>query len=117
MSDPALIYKIESVTTWSEALARGRYIGSADDVRDGFIHFSTADQARATAAKYFAGQHNLVIAAVRTDALATTLRWEAARGGALFPHLYAALDMVHVVWTKPLPLASGGGHAFPTEMV
>jgi uncharacterized protein (DUF952 family) len=117
MSDPALIYKIESAAVWSAAMTRGHYTGSPDDVRDGFIHFSTAAQARATAAKYFAGRADLVLAAIRTDALDAALKWEAARGGALFPHLYAPLDMSHVVWTRPLPLDPNGGHIFPTEMV
>jgi uncharacterized protein (DUF952 family) len=112
-----LIYKIADVPLWAAAEAVGRFVGSADDERDGFIHFSTAAQARATAAKHFANQRDLVLAAVDTAHLGDALKWEASRGGALFPHLYAALPMAAVAWTKPLPLGADGVHVFPAEMV
>jgi uncharacterized protein (DUF952 family) len=118
MSDhPRFIYKIEQASVWSAAEVQGRYTGSPDDVRDGFIHFSSAEQARATAAKYFAGRTDLILSAIDTVALGDALKWEASRGGALFPHLYADLDMQHVAWTKPLPLDPVGAHVFPQEMV
>jgi uncharacterized protein (DUF952 family) len=111
------IYKIEGQADWAAALKAGQYIGSADDRRDGFIHFSTAEQARVTAAKYFAGRADLVIAAIDPGLCAAGLKWEASRGGALFPHLYAALPTKAVVWTKALPLDAGGQHLFPPEMI
>jgi uncharacterized protein (DUF952 family) len=40
------------------------------------------------------------------------LTWEPSRGGALFPHLYRALDMADVLWDKSLPLGATG-HIFP----
>jgi uncharacterized protein (DUF952 family) len=113
----AIIYKIERKSSWSKALEAGRFDGSPDDRRDGYIHFSTADQLRATTAKYFAGFEDLVLAAIDADSLGPLLKWEAARGGALFPHLYAALPMTAVLWTKPLPLDSDGRHVFPVEVV
>ena len=64
--------------------------------RDGFIHFSTAEQAAETAAKWFAGQHDLVLVAVDADALGDRLKWEPSRGGALFPHLYGELPLAAV---------------------
>ncbi len=67
------------------------------DLRDGFIHFSTAEQAVETAAKHFAGQRDLVLLAVEADALGDALKWEPSRGGALFPHLYAPLDLTLVL--------------------
>ena len=36
--------------------------GAPIDVTDGYIHFSTAAQARATAAKHFAGIEGLMLA-------------------------------------------------------
>jgi uncharacterized protein (DUF952 family) len=117
MSSVLHIYKIEGDAVWSAALAAGRYTGSPDDIRDGFIHFSTAAQARVTAAKYFAGRHDLVVAAIRTVDLGAALKWEASRGGDLFPHLYAPLEARHVVWTAPLSLDASGQHQFPAEMI
>jgi uncharacterized protein (DUF952 family) len=41
------------------------------------------------------------------------LKWEASRGGNLFPHLYADLPLGAVLWEKPLPLGQDGLHVFP----
>jgi uncharacterized protein (DUF952 family) len=113
---PRTVYKIATRAEWERAQAAGLYHGSRDDVRDGFIHFSTAAQARATAAKFFSGKGDLVLAAIDADRLAMALRWEPSRGGELFPHLYGVLDMRAVVWTKPLPPGQDGGHIFPPEI-
>jgi uncharacterized protein (DUF952 family) len=97
------IYKICDQASWRAALATGQYRGSEVDVRDGFIHFSTAEQLAETAAKHFAGQTDLVLVAVDGDTLGALLKWEPSRGGALFPHLYAALPITAVRWSRPLP--------------
>jgi uncharacterized protein (DUF952 family) len=92
------------------------YRGSAVDRRDGFIHFSTAAQAAETAARHFAGQHDLLLIAVDADALGARLKWEPSRGGALFPHLYGELPLSAVRRVDPLPLGADGRHQFPREM-
>jgi uncharacterized protein (DUF952 family) len=107
-----LIFKIVGAEEWRAAEAAGVFSGSAVDVADGFIHFSTADQVAETAAKWFAGPADLMLVAVDTEALGERLRWEASRGEALFPHLYAALPMSAVRWRRALPLASDGRHEF-----
>jgi uncharacterized protein (DUF952 family) len=96
MSEPAFIYKILSATEWQAAQEAGVYQGSADDTRDGFIHFSTADQVDGTRAKYFAGRADLVLLEVDGASLGTALRYERARGDALFPHLYGVLPLSSV---------------------
>jgi uncharacterized protein (DUF952 family) len=106
-----VIYKIAPESLWREAVEQGAFTGSPVDVKDGFIHFSTAAQARATAAKHFAGAGNLVLMAVATAGL--DLQWEPSRGGELFPHLYAPLPLAAVQWVKPLPLDADGNHVFP----
>jgi uncharacterized protein (DUF952 family) len=106
-----VIYKIAPAALWREAEAHGAFLGSPVDLADGFIHFSTAAQARDTAAKHFAGMTDLVLVAVATEGL--DLRWEPSRGGDLFPHLYAALPLTAVQWVKPLPLDADGRHVFP----
>lgn len=108
-----LVYKIAPRALWQEAEAEGVFAGAPVDLADGYIHFSTAAQARETAAKHFAGQADLVFAAVDAGRLGDALRWEPSRGGALFPHLYAALDMAAVAWVRPLPLGADGRHIFP----
>lgn len=114
MSEP--IYKICSRAEWQAALEAGSYAGSADDARDGFIHFSLAHQLAATAAKYFAGRTDLVLLAVDADRLGTALRFEPSRGGELFPHLYASLPARCVLWARALPW-NGTAHDWPAGII
>jgi uncharacterized protein (DUF952 family) len=109
----AAIYKICTAAEWRLAEQAGAYGGSAADHNDGFIHFSTAEQAAETAAKWFAGQRDLVLVAVDTETLGDRLKWERSRGGALFPHLYGELPVAAVHSVVPLPLDAQGRHRFP----
>jgi uncharacterized protein (DUF952 family) len=104
----SLIYKILTQAEWDAALARGVFEGSAVDLQDGYIHFSAADQAAETARRYFSGIPDLVILAVRAEALGPALKWEPSRGGALFPHLYGPLDPALVVETRDVRLGPDG---------
>ena len=87
------IYKISPASAWREAERQGVYRGSADDARDGYIHFSTASQVAETARKHYFGQTGLFLIAVDADALGDALRWERSRNDELFPHLYGELDL------------------------
>ncbi len=107
------IYKICPRTLWAEAEREQVFRGAPVDLADGYIHFSTADQVRETAAKHFAGAADLVLVAVEAARLGPALRWEPSRGGALFPHLYGDLPLAAVQWVAPLPLGSDGRHRFP----
>ncbi len=107
----AIIYKICERAEWHAAERAGIYCGSDVDMRDGYIHFSTAAQVAETAAKHFAGQTDLALIAVDGDALGPALKWERSRGGALFPHLYAALPLDAVRWAKVLPDEENGRRA------
>lgn len=102
------IYKICGRDAWQRAEAAGAFRGNADDIRDGFIHFSAADQLAGTLERHFAGQDDLVLVAVDADRLGAALKWEPSRGGALFPHLYGVLPMSAVVSVEPVPGASMG---------
>ncbi len=83
-----------------------------DDLRDGFIHFSTADQLPITLAKHFAGQKDLVLIAVQASSLGNALNWEKSRGGKLFPHLYGLLDISDTSAPQNLTLGPNG-HILP----
>jgi uncharacterized protein (DUF952 family) len=107
------IYKICEQASWRLAEQAGAYRGSAADMRDGFIHFSTAAQLAGTMAKHFSGQRELLLVAVDADALGAALQWEPSRGGELFPHLYAALPLTAVRWTRPVPDEVAGQRALP----
>lgn len=111
-----MIYKICLKAEWDDARTAGIYPGSADDHRDGYIHFSAAAQTAATAAKYFRGQPDLVLIAVDAGRLGSALRWEPSRGGELFPHLYGPLPVSAAVRVMPLPLSTDGTPLIPVDL-
>ena len=91
------IVKLLRAEEWAAFSADGVFAGSADDRRDGYIHISAPDQVAGTAAKWFAGAAGLMAVTLDADALGPELRWEPARGGVLFPHLYRPLVLADVV--------------------
>ena len=100
------IYKILRAAEWQQASATTAYAGSADDIRDGFIHFSTGAQLQGTLDKYYRSEKQVRIAAFEpTQFQNDTLRWEPSRGGDLFPHLYCALNIQLAVasWSVDIP--------------
>ncbi len=110
----AELYKITTYEEWRKAQEAGEFKGSALDLKDGFIHLSTAEQVRETASLHFAGQLNLLLVAVSEQDIALHLKWETSRGGQSFPHVFAPLDPGRVRWVKALPW-DGTTHRFPAE--
>jgi uncharacterized protein (DUF952 family) len=107
------IYKICPAPAWREAERQGVFRGSAVDLRDGFIHFSTASQVEETARKHFSGQAGLFLIAVDANALGDALRWEPSRNDELFPHLYGELDLGAVAGVQSMRTRSDGFHDIP----
>ena len=107
-----LVLKIVPRSLWLEAEENGVFRGAPIDLSDGFIHFSTHEQVEETAAKHFAGAHDLLLVAVDSARLGDALSFEPSRGGALFPHLYGSLNVADAAWVKPLPLGADGRHDF-----
>jgi len=102
------IYKILPKAEWNAARAAGVFKGSAVDLADGFIHFSGHDTAQKTAELYFNGQKDLMLLTVESDDLGEALKWEASRGGALFPHLFRDLQVDEVIAERALVLDADG---------
>lgn len=88
-----IIYKILRQGEWAELQKKGRFDGSKDDIRDGFIHMSTAGQLQGTLDKHYKDKEELILAAVRLEDVAEIVKWEVSRGGAEFPHIYGALPL------------------------
>jgi uncharacterized protein (DUF952 family) len=104
------IYKLLSRAEWTAAETAGEFAGSAVDLADGYIHFSTAAQAAETARRHFAGRADIVVLEIECDALGEAVRWEPSRGGDLFPHLYRPLLASEVLSVRDAPLVDGVPH-------
>ena len=106
---PRYIYKIATAASYAPARLAGRYAGMPIDDADGYMHFSTAAQLAETLRLHFRGQGDLVLLAVRAEALGKNLVWEPSRGGKLFPHLYGGpLDLGHVEWEEAISVDAEG---------
>jgi uncharacterized protein (DUF952 family) len=103
-----IIYKICDAALWQRAEQDGFFRGSPVDLADGFIHFSASHQVVQTAAKHFSGRQDLLLIAVQTGALGAALRWEPARDGDLFPHVYGDLPLSAVESVRPLSRTADG---------
>ena len=102
------VYRLMEPDAFAAFREEGRFRGSPADRRDGFIHFSRADQVPATAAQHYPGHERLVLLEVATAPLIDFMRWEEGRGGELFPHLYGVLDWESVRRTWQLRRGPGG---------
>lgn len=108
-----MIYHLARAEQWRAAERAGVYHGTDEDTADGFLHFSTAAQVVESARKHRAGERDIILLTVAADDLGTALRWEPARGGDLFPHLYGPLAIDAVRAAASLPLGPDGLHRFP----
>ena len=102
------VYKLLTRHDWMAAEAKGVFEGSAVDQADGFIHFSTAAQATETGRKYFSNVPALVIVGFDDESLGEGLKWEASRGGDLFPPLYGSLPTALAVEVQDVALDEAG---------
>lgn len=110
-----LIYKILRPAEWAALRSQGRTTGAPVDIADGFVHFSTAAQLSGTLSKHFADEDNLTLLACDAQTMGTDLRWEASRGGDLFPHLYRVLKMTDILWTRDITRNATGHETGPLE--
>ena len=111
-----MVYKLARTAEWDAARKAGVFTGSADDERDGFIHLSRGPQLKATLEKHFAGEEGLLLVALDIDALGSTLKWEASRGGESFPHLYAPLKLTSVHSVVPIRRDGDGRPILPADV-
>ena len=113
MRPTEFVYKVVSREVFDASIAAGRFVGQPIDKADGYIHLSTAQQLRETIRLYFAGLADQVLFQLATAPLGAALRWEASRDGALFPHLYAELDMATLGNTIVIDVAADGSVELP----
>lgn len=107
------IYKVTTGALWAEGQATGVLPPSPIDETDGYMHFSTRAQLGETLRLHFAGEDDLVLAAIDVAAVADKLKWEPSRGGQLFPHLYAPLPVSAISAHYPLSVGADGACTLP----
>ena len=114
MSDnPTTAYKVLTADQLAALERGGSFAGAPVDLKDGYIHLSTAGQLTETVDKHFAGQTDLYVAAVDLGSFGASLKWEPSRGGALFPHLYGPLLLETVIAYGPLERRENGNVKLP----
>lgn len=98
-----IVYKILSAPDWAAAEAADGVSCTALDTGDGYVHLSTRTQVGETLALHYKGAENVRLLEYKLADLGE-VRWEASRGGQLFPHLYDALQIgrAHRVWVLKL---------------
>jgi uncharacterized protein (DUF952 family) len=116
MSGSTRIYKILTGPEWDAFNSIGQTHGSQDDIGDGFIHLSAAEQLQGTLQKHFAIHERVWLLELDGQNLTPMLRWEPSRSGALYPHLYGVLELRHIAASFQLTRAPDGAWRSPPEI-
>ena len=101
------IYKVLTREQW-DAAQRGAPVQAPVDERDGYVHFSTQATLQGTLDKWFQGAAGAVLLSFDSDDFGDSLKWEPARGGELFPHVYARVDAARAQDVRQLEMDSNG---------
>ena len=108
-----IVYKIMSAAEQRQMQSDGVFCGSPVDVADGYIHLSRGSQLASTLDRHFAGVEGLMLVGVDLSQLGDTVRWEPARGGELFPHIYGNLPIEAVVSIAAVERTADGAVKLP----
>lgn len=108
-----IVYKVMSKAELQQLRRDAVFRGSPVDIADGYIHLSRGSQLAATLDKHFPGAEQLMLVAVDLSRLGDTVRWEPARGGALFPHIYGHLPIGAVVAVTAVERDADGAVRLP----
>ena len=111
-----MIYKVLTAEQWTIAESGGP-IKAPVDVTDGYVHFSTSRQIQATLSKWFRGKEGCVLASFDADDFGPSLKWEKARGGDLFPHVYGDVRAWQVRSLWLLEMGEDGAPLAPGEVI
>ncbi len=85
------IYHLVDPDEWTAALAAGQYCPASLE-REGFVHFSFADEVAGSANRHYAGAERLCAVAIDEQRVGAPVVVEDSYGtGTAFPHVYAAI--------------------------
>ena len=97
------VYKILTEEEWRQGKASSKIITKLD-LKDGFVHLSTASQLNASLSLYFSNESRVVLAQINLSKIKNNLKYEDAsnannRSGK-FPHFYGILNtnMILKTW-------------------
>ena len=97
------VYKILTEEEWRQGKASSKIITKLD-LKDGFVHLSTASQLNASLSLYFSNESRVVLAQINLSKIKNNLKYEVAsnannRNGK-FPHFYGILNtnMILKTW-------------------
>lgn len=106
----SVAYKIFRPAEWAQFQADGLFSGSDVDLRDGYIHMSLADQLQGTLDKHYKNTSRVILAKIDLSLYGDHVKYEASRGGALFPHIYTDLRANSV--SHHWDLSAGADHRY-----
>jgi uncharacterized protein (DUF952 family) len=98
---------------WQAASAAG-VTSVAIDQQDGYVHLSTRTQVEETARLHFASAKGVRLLRFAVADL-PPLTWEPSRGGKMFPHLYAPLEVSRADAVWQLRRGEDGALHFPED--
>ena len=109
-----VLFKILTQADWAKVEA-GQDVQSPIDITDGFVHFSTAEQVQDTLDKWFQGVEDALLVAFIDHDFPNTLKWEPAREGELFPHVYGRVAPRHIRGVWKMEIGPSGAPLAPKE--
>lgn len=110
------IYRLAAPEVMAQALPSGAFAGEVLDARDGYIHCSRRTQLEDTLSLHFDGVERLALAKICVEAVGDILKWEASRGGALFPHLYGPLPFSAIESVRLIRRNEEGDWVLPSDL-
>ena len=89
------VYKILSIEEWNKAQKSG-FINTNLDIKDGFIHFSTASQLATSLELYFSNHQEVILLLPNMKKIKANLKYEStkpdSKRNGFFAHLYSDLS-------------------------
>lgn len=100
---------------WEAACRVGEYRAESLET-EGFIHCSTLEQVVGSANRYYFGRQDLLMLVIDPARLDSEIRFEVARNGQLYPHLYGPLPVAAVERVIEFPSQEDGSFRLPPSL-
>src|SRR5206468_2717403 len=110
-----MIVHITTREAWEAGLRAGSYRADMLET-EGFMHCSLPRQVVASAERHYAGAHGLVLLAIAVDRVQSEVRYEAAKNGEVFPHIYGPLNPDAVTQMVPFEPDPDGHFTLPDAL-